>query len=433
MKTAAVYTLGCKVNQYEADVMKEMFQQRGYRIVPFHDPADVYVVHSCAVTVAAERKTRQMIRRAHRQNPSAKIVVSGCYAQVGKEALQEMPEVDLMLGTHRRREVVDMVESLAAGQGICAVGDIMQIHEYEEMPLHLGSERTRAFLKIQEGCNQFCSYCMVPYARGPIRSRNIDRIEEEALRLSEAGYQEIVLTGVNLGLYGLDRQDGSCLRTVLERIHPLKHLKRIRISSIEPTEVTGDLLDAVCDLGKVCRHFHIPLQSGDDVILQRMNRRYRSVDFLKVVESIRTRFPRAGISTDVIVGFPGESDAQFENTRRVVREAAFSRTHVFSYSPRPGTPAATMPNPVPGPVKDERSRILHEQAATQSLAFHQSFLGETVQVLAEKADAQTGSQEGLTGEYIRVMFTPGSDELTGEMVSVHLTDAHTEFMGGVRV
>jgi threonylcarbamoyladenosine tRNA methylthiotransferase MtaB len=431
MKTAAIYTLGCKVNQYEADAIRELFCTAGYRMVPFSEPAQVYVVHSCAVTLAAERKTRQMIRRARRQNPDARIVVSGCYAQVGADALQKMPEVDLLVGTQGRGEMVRLVEDLANTGPMCTVGDIMQVRDFEELSLQEGSERTRAFLKIQEGCNQFCSYCMVPYARGPVRSRGLNNILAEARRLTAHGYTEIVITGVNLGLYGQDLTDGSNLQTVLRAVHAVPGLERIRISSIEPTEVTEALLDELVSMEKVCRHFHIPLQSGDDEILQRMNRRYRTDAFMQVVAAIRTRFPKAGISTDVIVGFPGESEEQFANTQKCVAQAAFSRTHVFAFSPRPGTPAATLPDPVPGPVKEERSRILHAQAAAQALAFHRTFLGETVPVLAEKYDPDTGLQEGLTEEYIRVTF-PGSEALTGQLVPICLETAEAEGMRGRR-
>ena len=432
MKTFAIYTLGCKVNQYEADAIRELFTAAGYRMVPFTEPAAIYVVHSCAVTLAAERKTRQMIRRARRQNPMARIVVSGCYAQVGADALRQMPEVNLLVGTQGRKDMVQLVENLEDSGLVCAVGDIMQVKTFEELSLQEGSERTRAFLKIQEGCNQFCSYCMVPYARGPVRSRQLANISAEAQRLADRGYAEIVITGVNLGLYGTDLDDGSSLQTVLQAVHAVPGLERIRISSIEPTEVTDGFLDAMKSLEKVCRHFHIPLQSGDDEILAKMNRRYRSADFMAVVAAIRKRFPRAGITTDVIVGFPGESEEQFANTQKVVAAAAFSRTHVFAFSPRPKTPAAVMANTVPGPVKEERSRILHQQAAVQSLAFHRTFLGECVPVLAEKFDPAVQQQEGLTEEDIRVMFTPGSELLTGKIIPVRLTEATAEMMQGIQ-
>jgi threonylcarbamoyladenosine tRNA methylthiotransferase MtaB len=433
MKRVAFFALGCKVNHYEADAMAGLFENAGYRIVDFDAPADCLVIHSCSVTQAAERKSRQMIRKARRSNPQAVVVVTGCYAQIAPETIQTIPGVDLVIGTHGRSQIVDEVEHLMIGQGVVnRVGDIKGVTGYEEMALSTYASRTRGLIKIEEGCDQYCAYCIIPYARGPVRSRDYASVLNEAGRLAALGVKEIILTGINLGLYGKDYPGGPNLMDILSGIHEMDGIQRIRISSIEPTEVTETLLDAMEAMPKICRHLHIPLQSGDDDVLRRMNRKYRAADFLAVADAFRKRFPGGGISTDVIVGFPGETDMQFDHTCQVAAAAAFSRMHIFPYSIRPGTAAAQMTDQIPDRVKDERIRFLTRQAASQSLDFHHRLLGETLTVLLEERHHPGGHWEGWTDHYVRAGFD-SEDDLANQMVMIKVTHASTAGVKGIRV
>jgi len=418
----AFATLGCKVNQYDSEAMEGLFREAGYEVVDFSSPADVYVVNTCTVTHRSDAKARQLLRRAARTNPAALRVVAGCYAQVSPAELAAMG-VDLVVGLDRRGEIVRLVEQVRRSRDpLVAVGDVWRMEEFEELPV-TGRSRTRATIKVQEGCDEFCAYCIVPYARGRIRSRDPERVVEEVRRLEAAGFHEVVITGVHLGAYGRDRGDLS-LEDLVRRIHASTGIERIRLSSVEPMDITPGLVDCVTTLERVCPHMHIPLQSGCDETLARMRRRYTTEDFRRLVAALREGRPDIAISTDLMVGFPGETEEEFERSLAFVEEMAFSRLHVFRYSRRKGTPAARLPDQVPAEVKAERSRRALALGERLALDFHRRFLGQSLEVLVEE-EREGEFLQGLTGNYIRV-FLRGSDELMNRLVPVTLTRATPE-------
>lgn len=418
MATVAFHTLGCKVNQTETAALQSLFEGAGYRTVPFDGIADVYVINTCTVTHLGDRKSRQVIRRSRRISPDAVIVVTGCYAQVAPEDVMNVPEVDLVVGTHSRNRLPELVEQ-AKRQRLNCVAPLAEKQTFENLSPAQTGERTRAFLKVQEGCRQFCSYCIVPYARGPLYSRRADDTVAEVKRLARLGYREVVLTGVHLGSYGVDLPGDVALSDLIRAIIPVEGIDRIRISSIEPTEISPDLAEIFAKSPKLCPHLHIPLQSGDDQILQRMNRRYNTVEYLRLIDWLRALIPDLALTTDVMVGFPGETEEQFENTLKTVRRAGFSRLHVFKYSPRKGTPAAKFPGQIPSPVKEERSRRLTAAGDELATAYREQFIGQTVPVLFEEK-AGPGEISGLTEHYLRVTVK-GSAQLLGRLAPVMLT------------
>ncbi len=433
-KTIAVCTLGCKVNQYDTDAVLTQFREAGYEVVDFSQKADIYLINTCTVTNTGDRKSRQMIRRAHRNNPRARVVVMGCLAQASPEEVVEIEGVSLVVGTHQRNELLKLVESLPEEnhEPLCAVvGDIFSVEEFEELPVSTFEGRTRATLKIQDGCNQFCAYCRVPYARGKPRSRSLESVVEQAAAIAAQGYQEIVLTGIHLGAYGQDFNPPLHLADAIKALLPIAGLKRIRISSIDPHEITPELLDLVAGERKVCTHLHIPLQSGSDSVLRRMRRRYTTADYREIVEQACGQIPDLAVTTDVIVGFPGETDAEFEETLRFVEEIGFSRLHVFRYSRRAGTPAARFPNQIPTSVKEERSRALISLGEELAENFHRRYLGRELEVLVE--EVRNGRAEGLTGSYVRVEFSADSDKLVGKTVRVKAERADKKGIWGVLV
>ncbi|WP_338835043.1 Threonylcarbamoyladenosine tRNA methylthiotransferase MtaB [Moorella humiferrea] len=426
----ALVSLGCKVNQNELEAMKHLFREAGYEIVPFSQKADVYVVHTCTVTHISDRKSRQYIRRARRANPDAVVAVTGCYAQVAPGEVMSIPGVDVIIGTRDRRQLVELVEK-ARREGITV--NAVRPHEageaFEELPL-VEVSRARAFLKIQEGCEEFCTYCIVPYARGPFRSRAPEAVLKEVQRLVAAGYLEIVLTGVHTGAYGRDLPGGPDLAGLLRQIVQIPGLKRLRISSIDPLDFTPDLKEVLTGEEIICPHYHIPLQSGDDEILRRMGRRYDARYYLDLIASLRARRPRAAFTSDVMVGFPGETEEQFQNTMRVVKEAGLAAIHVFPYSPRRGTPAAAMPDQVDPAVKKERERRLLQLGRKLSRQYAREFLQETMEVLVERALAgRPGVFEGHTGNYLQVAF-PAAVDPTGSLVAVRLEELRGSLIWG---
>ncbi|MGI6605319.1 MAG: tRNA (N(6)-L-threonylcarbamoyladenosine(37)-C(2))-methylthiotransferase MtaB [bacterium] len=424
----AFATLGCKVNQSETEAMKDLFQERGYQVVDFGDSADVYVINTCTVTHLADRKSRQLVRRASRRSPAALIAVVGCWAQTAPAAVEELPEVDVIVGTRDRGRIVDYVEEAASGkQRVNRVQKLDAAINFEELPLDY-STRTRAYLKIQDGCDQFCTYCIIPYARGPVRSRVPERVRAAAESLVTSGYKEIVLTGIHLGLYGRDLEPGTSLLTVLRLLEDLPGLERVRLSSLDPAEVTPEILDHLASSERTCHHLHIPLQSGSDAVLKRMGRPYTAGEYLDLVRAVRDRLPRAGITTDIIVGFPGETEAEFQETLTVVREAGFSRLHVFTYSPRQGTPAAEYPNQVKPQVKEERSHRLISLGKELAMVFHASYLEQELMVLVEE-EREGGKLAGYSDNYIRVRFN-GPDELMNHVLPVRVLAATSEYVEG---
>lgn len=427
MATVAFMTLGCKVNQYETETMEGLFRQAGYKTVPFTESADVYIINTCSVTMLGEKKSRQLVRRAQRQNEAALIAVTGCYAQLAPEVLESLPGVRLVVGTRDRGRIVELVEEAAAGDGILRdVGDIMAADTFEDIPLFSAPARTRAFLKIQEGCQNFCSFCIIPYTRGPLRSRSLASVRQEAGKLLSAGFQEIVLTGIHLGAYGRDLKSGVTLVDAARTVLDFDELRRLRLGSLESVELSPALFALLKSDRRFARHLHLPLQAGADPILRAMNRPYDTEAFSRLLDKVREAAPGIAVSTDVIVGFPGETEELFQKSLSFVQRQGFARVHVFPYSRRPGTPAAARPNQVPGAVKKERARLMQAVADEIAAAYHASFLGETVPVLFETK--KNGIADGLTDTYIRV-YTDAPAPL-GEIVPVKLRRLYRDGVWG---
>lgn len=428
-KKIATITLGCKVNQYDTDSVVTQFVDAGYKVVDFAEEADVYLINTCTVTNLGDRKSRQMIRRAAKRNPHAKIVVMGCLAQTAPEEVVALEGVTLVVGTAGRGRILEEIEALERGDQASLVDDIFQITEFEDLPALDFLGRTRATLKIQDGCNQFCTYCRVPYARGRSRSRQRESVLEQVDQLVEAGFAEIVLTGIHLGLYGQDLHPPLSLAQISKEIADTPGLVRLRISSVDPHEVTDELLDLVANHPVLCRHLHIPLQSGSNQVLQRMKRNYSSEDFREIVQEIHKHIPEVAITTDVMVGFPGETEEDFLQTMELVREVAFSKIHVFPYSPRAGTVAARFPDQIATQLKENRSKRLIELGETLAQDFHSSFVGRDVEVLVE----QQGKTEGIghTDNYLRVSFPLDQGlDLVGRIVPVQVFSADLEGIQG---
>lgn len=432
MQKAAIYTLGCKVNQYESEALASLFRKEGYEVVDFKEPADVYVINTCTVTHLGDRKSRQMIRRAARVNPDAVIAVTGCYAQTSPGEVLEIPGVDIVVGTRDRGRLPELIAAARQSRvPINTVDDIMQHAEFEELPILDYETRTRAFIKIQEGCSNFCTYCIVPYARGPLRSRPEERVLAESEHFIREGFKEIVLAGIHTGAYGLDRGEGRSLADLVEKIVRLPGLHRLRLSSIEPMDITFDLIDVIAENPVVCRHLHIPLQSGDDTVLKRMNRKYTAGEFARLVATVRDRIPGVAITTDIMVGFPGETEEQFEHSYRFAEVMGFARMHVFKYSPRRGTKAAGYPDQLAPEQKEERSRRLLELSEKMSGEFAGRFLGTDMEVLVEQRHSKRSKfYEGLTDNYLRVLV-PGDEKMRGRFARVTLEKIKGEYLLGI--
>ncbi|HPZ43869.1 MAG TPA: tRNA (N(6)-L-threonylcarbamoyladenosine(37)-C(2))-methylthiotransferase MtaB [Bacillota bacterium] len=430
-KTVAITTLGCKVNQYESAALAQSFKEKGYRIVDFNDIADIYIVNTCTVTHLSDRKSRQLIRRAARANPSALIVVTGCYAQISPDEVGRIPGVNLVVGTRGRSNLVELVEAAAKErEPLSLVSGFQAGEQFEEITALPLEGRTRAFLKIQEGCTNFCTYCIVPHTRGPMRSRRPENVLKAARDIVAAGYKEIVLTGIRTGAYGQDLERDLSLASLLHDLSGIPGLLRIRLSSIEPNDITPELVEVLAGLKNFCRHLHVPLQSGDDEILQRMGRRYTTYEYARLVEVLRENLPGLGLTTDVIVGFPGESERNFENTVRYIEGISFSGLHVFKFSPRRGTPAADFADQIEPGIKEQRSRRLIESGKKLAARFAWSLVGQELDVLVEQRAGEGDSlYEGLTGNYVRAIF-PGREELRGEVVRVKMVETEGTTLKG---
>lgn len=411
--TAAVHNLGCKVNAYESEAMAAMLEREGFTIVPFTERADVYVVNTCTVTNTADQKSRQMLHRARSLNPDALVVAVGCYVQTHQEDLSSDPAVDLMIGTNDKRDLPRMVRERLEDKGApgIRVTDLVRPVDYEELPSDVIPHRTRAFLKIQDGCDQFCSYCAIPLARGRIRSRAEQDILKEAENLVKNGVKEIVLTGINVSSYGRDRGDkdsGRALVALMRAMDALPGLERIRLSSLEPGIMTEETIAAMAQIPSLCPHFHLSLQSGCDTTLRRMNRHYTGTAYAAACERIRAHFDHPTLTTDVIVGFPGETDEEFEASCRFIESIGFYRLHVFKYSRRDGTRAAGMPDQIPEPVKQERSKRLLALSSEAQRAFEASLEGQEEEILLEEE-----TPEGWTGHtrgYVPVLVPEGTHQ-----------------------
>jgi len=424
MKKAALHNLGCKVNAYETEAMQQMLETAGYEIVSFGEKADVYVINTCSVTNMADRKSRQMLHRAKKMNPEAVVVAAGCYVQTKEQEAVIDEAIDIIIGNNKKHELVSKLDEFFRDHGkIDAVLDINDKNqEFEELYLDNPSEHTRAFIKVQDGCNQFCSYCIIPYARGRVRSRNMASVLEEVARLARNGYQEVVLTGIHLSSYGIET--GESLLHLVQEIHKIEGIKRIRLGSLEPKVVTEEFASELSKLEKVCPHFHLSLQSGCDATLQRMNRKYTAEEYENGCKILRKYFDHPAITTDVIVGFPGENEEEFATTREFVERIHFYEMHIFQYSKRQGTRAAVMKDQVPENIKKIRSANLIELGDKMSKEFRQYYLGREEEVLFEEEAVIDGKNYyvGYTKEYVKVAKV-SSAPLDNQIVKGKLTKA----------
>ena len=428
-KTVSFITLGCKVNQYDSDAMRTLFIRNGYEPAE-GDDADVYVINTCSVTSVGDRKSRQMVRRIRRAHPEAVIAVAGCYAQLAPEVFEAMGDVDVIVGHQNRTQIVQYVEEAKkSDKPLNEVVDIMKVKTFENMSVDPeGEVKTRAFIKVQEGCDNYCTFCIIPYARGRLKSRKQEDAVEEIKRLVDRGYREIVLTGIHLGNYGKDLHDGTSLSTLVSELVQIPGLLRIRLGSIESVELSEELIQIIREEPKVCRHLHLPIQSGSDSVLRGMNRHYRLPQYKKLIAELREKIPGLALTTDLIVGFPGETEANFKETLETLKEIRFSGIHVFPYSQRTGTPAATYPNQVSNEVKKDRVHRVQALEKEIALDYRSQFMGQVVHVLAE--EIKNGYFEGLTDEYIRVSIK-NSDIERGHMYPVKIDTITEDGLAGV--
>ena len=414
-KTAAFCTLGCRVNQYETRAVEEGFVARGFEIGNFTEKCDVYVINTCTVTGESDRKSRQIIRRAKKINPDSQIVVTGCYSQTNPKEVMEIEGVNLVLGTRDRKNILEYVKNISSYEKKSYVADIMKVHEFEELKITKYEERTRAYIKIQEGCNQFCSYCIIPYARGPIRSRDEEEILKETEKLVNNGYTEIIYTGIHVASYGIDKGKPG-LSHLLKKANEINGLKRIRLSSIEPMTLNEDFVKEIKDCQKLCHHFHLSLQSGCDETLKRMNRKYTTAEYKAIVEGLRKSYSDVAITTDIMVGFPGETEEEFNKTLEFVKEIKFSDAHIFKYSKRNGTVAARRDDQIPSNIKEDRSKKLITLCERLRDEYILSFAGKTLEVLFEQ-EIKDGYFEGKTSNYITV-YVKTNEFLQGQYKNV---------------
>lgn len=419
-KKVAFHNLGCKVNSYETEAMQQMLEKRGYETVSFDDgDADVYVINTCTVTNIADRKSRQMLRRAKKKNPLAVVVATGCYAQESADELEKDEAVDIVIGNNRKKDLADILDAHFADKDTlhCHILDIAQSREYEALSIARTAEHTRAYIKVQDGCNQFCSYCIIPYARGRVRSRDVKDVMEEVRALAEAGYQEVVLTGIHLSSYGTDKEDGIYLKELIETVHEAEGIRRIRLGSLEPRVITEEFVQTLARLPKICPHFHLSLQSGCNETLQRMNRRYTAEEYYEKCELLRKYFDYPALTTDVIVGFPGETDEEFAVTKAFLEKVGFYETHIFKYSRRKGTRADRMENQVPEEIKNQRSHVLLELNKRNMAAYEAYFRGKKAEVLFETAVTADGRKyyTGHTKEYLKATVPADGEDLTNKI------------------
>ena len=432
MKRVAFYTLGCKVNQYETEAMLELFEKEGYEKAETEDYADVYVINTCTVTHMSDRKSRQYIRRMKKKNPDAIIAVVGCYSQVSPEEILSIDEVNLVMGTNDRKKIVEEVKKIDASRKVSTVDDIMKVKAFEEIEINKTNGKTRAFMKIQDGCDRYCSYCIIPYARGRVRSRDLESIVKEVENLASNGYKEVVLTGIHVASYGKDIKDSDIkLLDVIKQINDIEGIERIRLSSVEPILFTDEFVEAVSTMDKVCPHYHLSLQSGCDETLKRMKRRYTTEEYKTIVDRLRAAIPNVSITTDVIVGFPGETNEEFDKTYEFLKDIELTHMHVFKYSPRKGTPAATMENQVDPSTKHDRSEKLLQLNEENFKKFGQKMLDKEFNVLFEQKVGDN-KYEGLTENYVKVIVESDND-ISEQILKVKIKDVKNEFLEGILV
>ena len=410
-KKVALHNLGCKVNAYEVEAMQQLLEQAGYEIVPFEPGADIYVINTCTVTNIADRKSRQMLHKAKKMNPESVVVATGCYVQTGKEKAQADPSIDLIIGNNRKKELVSILEQFMKDRiRKQEMADVSHTKEYEKLKIDRTEEHTRAYIKVQDGCNQFCTYCMIPYARGRVRSRKTQDVVDEVKRLAVSGCQEVVLTGIHLSSYGIERkEDGENLLSLIRAVHQVDGISRIRLGSLEPGIVTDEFASAISKLPKVCPHFHLSLQSGCTETLKRMNRRYTAQEYKERCDILRRYYKDPALTTDVITGFPGETEEEFIQSRAFVDAIGFYETHIFPYSKREGTKAAVMPDQIPEQIKKERSRQLIELGNRHRQEYMRHFIGQEKEVLFEEMQEIEGIScwVGHTMEYLKVAIVSG--------------------------
>ena len=398
MKKIAFYTLGCKVNQYETNAMKQKFIDSGYEVVEFEEKADIYIVNTCTVTNMADRKSRQILRRAKQNNKKSLLVVVGCYVQVGKEELEKIEEIDVILGNNEKNEIVEYIEEYQRKS--CFVSEINKPQEYKEFGNTTYTEKVRAFIKVQDGCNNFCSYCIIPYARGRIRSRKIENVISEITDIAQKGIKEVVITGIHIASYGKDMQENITLIDLLEKINQIKGIERIRLGSLEPKLLTAEFITKLSRLEKICDQFHISLQSGCDDTLKRMNRKYTTKEVEEGVDIIRKAYPNSLLTADLIVGFPGETDEEFEITCDFIKQIGFYKIHTFKYSKRKGTVAEKMPNQISPYIQEQRSKNIMKLSDEMQNECNQKYLGKTVKVLFEEKEGEY--YKGHTTNYMMI-------------------------------
>lgn len=419
MKKVAFCTLGCKVNQYETNAMEQKFIQAGYEIVGFTEIADIYVINTCTVTNISDKKSRQMIRKAKQLNGNAIVVAVGCYVQTAKEQLENIKELDLILGNNEKKDIVKYIEKYRKGEKQIKYNDVLHQDEYDEYGFVTHIEQTRAIVKVQDGCDRFCSYCAIPYARGKVRSRKIENIVAEITKLAEEGIKEVVITGIHIASYGKDLKEDIGLIDVLEKINEINGIQRIRLGSLEPMLINESFLKRLAKLEKICHHFHLSLQSGCDETLKRMNRRYTTEEFRNVIRLLRNTYDDVILTTDIIVGFPGETENEFERTYEFLKEINFYKMHVFKYSRRDGTKAATMPNQIAPNIQEERSKKLISLSNKNQQIYNESYVGKTVQVLFE--EASKGYIKGHTQNYLVVNIKEDIEKFHNQIVPVKIT------------
>ena len=422
-KTVAFCTLGCKVNQYETNAMIEQFIKKGYTIKEFNEKADIYIINTCTVTNMADRKSRQMLRRAKELNPNSIIVACGCYAQVAKEELEKIPEIDVIYGTNEKNEIADLIDAKEtfpfASSVLSAskkeidnskketkVTDVMYKKEFLDFGVTDYTEKTRAVIKVQDGCDRFCSYCIIPYARGHVRSRKIQNAVEEIRNIAQKGIKEVVITGIHLASYGKDFKPHAELIDLLEEINKIEGIERIRLGSLEPTLITKEFLERLSKLEKICDHFHLSLQSGCDETLKRMNRRYTTNEFEKGVELLRKYYKNVALTTDIIVGFPGETDEEFNKTYEFLKKIDFYQMHIFKYSPRKGTKAAVMPNQIDGNIKEQRSAKLIELSHQNEIKYNEKEIGKEIEVLWEEKEGDYIKGHTTNYKVVKIPYRP---------------------------
>ncbi|OON95744.1 MAG: tRNA (N(6)-L-threonylcarbamoyladenosine(37)-C(2))-methylthiotransferase MtaB [Epulopiscium sp. Nele67-Bin005] len=428
----ATFTLGCKVNQYDTEAVVEQFTNVGYEVVNFNENADVYIVNTCTVTHLSDRKCRQMLRKTKRMNENSILVAMGCYVQsVQQKIKEEVPEVDIIIGTNGRSETLNMVNNYCINKTFDPIEDIMNIELFEELKISQIDGHTRAYLKIQEGCNNYCTYCIIPYVRGNIRSRQEQNVIEEAIRLTNIGFKEIILTGIHVASYGKDLNQTS-LETLLPKLNDIENLERVRLSSIEPVVITEQFLNTINQLPKMCKHFHLSLQSGCDTVLERMNRKYTTDEYFASVQALKNVWEDVALTTDIIVGFPNETEEEFEETMKFVEKVGFYQIHIFPFSPREGTKASTMSGQVEPQIKEERAKRLKQLSQKLTEQFLQKQIDKTVTILVEKHE--NNRIIGHTSNYIKVKATLNTYvSYENQLVNVKIITQENGFLNGMVV